>query len=198
MAAASDVEYNPYAFAVHEDPYDTYGRLRDAAPAYWNAELEFWALSRFADVHEGFRDFATYSSAKGIALEARGDTQGIPMMITLDPPEHTVMRQLVRRLFTPMRVAAMEVEARRIVDGYLDRVVDLGECDLVTDLTGPFPMDVISAVLGVPAADRSELRGHADRILVRDDGSMQIPAVALEGFAALIGQRCTRGSPCCS
>jgi hypothetical protein len=178
--------YNPYAFSVHEDPYELYRRLRDEAPAYWNPDLEFWALSRFEDVQSGFKDFETYSSANGIALEARGRASEFPMMITLDPPEHTVMRKLVSRVFTTRKVAALESETRRIVGGYLDRIAEAGECDLVADLTGPFPMDVISAVLGVPEADRPMLRVHADQILVREDGSMRLPAEALEGFAALL------------
>jgi cytochrome P450 len=187
VAAATELVYNPYAFAVHDDPFDVYRRMRDDAPAYWNDELRFWALSRFADVHEGFRDFETYSSARGIALEARGDTQGLPMMITLDPPEHTVMRKLVSRIFTPRAVADMETVTRDIVGGYIDRVVAAGECDLVADITGPFPMDVIAAVLGVPESDRPELRRYADQILVREDGSMRMPAVALEGFMSIVG-----------
>lgn len=187
MSAAADLEYNPYAFALHEDPFETYRRLRDEQPVYWNDDLRFWALSRFADVHEGFRDFETYSSALGIALEARGGTQGLPMMITLDPPEHTVMRKLVSRIFTPRAVAEMEPVTRAIVAGYVDRLADAGEGDLVADVTGPFPMDVISAVLGVPEADRAELRRLADQILVREDGSMQMPQVALEGFMAIVG-----------
>lgn len=187
MGAATDLVYNPYAFSVHEDPYVIYRRLRDEAPVYWNPDLEFWAFSRFDDVQAAFKDYETYSSANGIALEARGRAEQFPMLITLDPPEHTVMRKLVSRVFTTRRVAALEDETRRIVRGYLDPIVEAGECDLVADLTGPFPMDVISAVLGVPEGDRPQLRSDADRILVREDGSMEIPAEALEGFAALIG-----------
>jgi cytochrome P450 len=186
-ASADDLVYNPYAFSLHEDPYAIYRRLRDEAPAYWNDELEFWALSRFADVEAGFKDTATFSSAQGIALEERRRANALPMLITMDPPEHTVMRKLVSRVFTPRKVAAMEDETRRIVRGYLDLVAERGSCDLVTDLTGPFPMDVISAVLGVPPGDRAALRVEADRILVRDDGVMQLPADALAGFAALFG-----------
>ncbi len=177
--------YNPYAFSVHEDPYALYRRLRDDAPAHWNDELEFWALSRFVDVEAAFKDHATFSSARGIALEERRRDSALPMLITMDPPEHTVMRKLVSRAFTPRNVSAMEDETRRIVSGYLDRIVDAGSCDIVADLTGPFPMDVISAVLGVPDADRDALRVDADRILVRDDGVMELPADALEGFAGL-------------
>nr|MCU0271448.1 cytochrome P450 [Acidimicrobiales bacterium] len=187
MGATDELVYNPFAFSLHEDPYEVYRRLRDEAPAYWNDDLAFWALSRYEDVQEAFRDFATYSSADGISLEARGRREGLPMMITLDPPEHTAMRKLVNRVFTTRRVAEMEAETRRIITGYLDRVVEAGSCDLVADFTGPFPMDVISAVLGVPEADRPMLRVYADQILVREDGSMELPPEAMAGFGAILG-----------
>lgn len=182
----ADLVYNPYAFDVHEDPYALYRRMRDEAPAYWNGELEFWALSRFADVEAAFKDHGTFSSALGVALESRRRPSVVPMLITMDPPEHTVMRKLVSRVFTPRKVAAMEDETRRIVGGYLDRIVDAGACDLVADLTGPFPMDVISAVLGVPAEHRAHLREQADLILVREDGRIELPQAAAEGFGALL------------
>ncbi|RMH75367.1 MAG: cytochrome P450, partial [Actinomyces sp.] len=181
------MHYDPYSFAVHDDPYAVYRRLRDEAPAYWNPDLRFWALSRFADVLEGFRDHETYSSAGGVALEQRGRTGGgYSSMIDMDPPEHTVLRKLVSRVFTGRRVAAMEDEIRAIVDGYIDAFVMRGECDLVAELTGPFPMDVISAVLGIPESDRAELRRHADRILIREDGRPEMPAAALEGMFDLL------------
>ena len=187
---APDLVYNPYAFAMHDDPYATYRRLRDEAPAYWNDELRFWVLSRFDDVLEGFRDFETYSSAGGIALENRREinrkSRDVQQMIELDPPEHTSFRALVSRAFTGRRVAAMEEEIRAIVDSHLDGVTGRGHCDLVDDITGPFPMDVISALLGIPEADRLALRRHADKLLIRDDGSMTIPQAALDGMFALL------------
>ena len=186
-ATSAELVYNPYAFSLHDDPFAVYGRLRDEAPAYWNDELRFWALSRYDDVQQAFRDPATYTSTEGIALESRGPNQTLQTLIVLDPPEHTAMRKLVNRIFTPRRVAELEAETRRIVTGYLDRILERGDrCDLVADLTGPFPMDVISAVLGMPEADRPELRHHADQILIREDGQMALPAAALEGFFELV------------
>jgi cytochrome P450 len=186
-----DLEYNPYAFAVHEDPYETYRRLRDEAPAYRNDDLGFWVLSRFEDVLGAFRDHETFSSAGGVALESRRplgteDSGGSRMMIDMDPPDHTVFRRLVSRVFTGNRVAAMEEQVRDTVGGYLDAVVADGSCDLVADISGPFPMDVISAVLGIPAADRLALRRLADTLLIREDGSMSIPAEAIEGMFGLL------------
>ena len=183
--------YNPYAFAVHEDPYETYRRLRDEAPAYWNDDLRFWVLSRFDDVIEAFRDHQTFSSAGGVALESRRalghiDPGASSMMIEMDPPDHTVFRRLVSRVFTGHRVATLEQQVRDTVDGYLDVVVARGSCDLVGDVSGPFPMDVISAVLGIPAGDRPLLRELADMLLVREDGSMSMPADAIDGMFGLL------------
>lgn len=186
----SPVEYNPYAFAVHDDPYVVYRRLREEAPAYWNEELQFWTLSRFDDVLEAFRDFETFSSAGGVALEARYPI-GEPMadfhqMIDKDPPDHTGLRKLVSRVFTGRRVAAMEGEIREIFNGYLDRIIDVGEAEVINDLSSPFPMDVICSVLGVPPADREELRSYSDQIMVRNDGSIEIPEVAAKGMFGML------------
>ena len=190
MASPSDLVYNPYAFAVHDDPYDTYRRLRDEAPAYWNPELRFWTLSRFDDVLEAFRDFETFSSRGGVALENRRpihvDQRDFQQMIELDPPEHTAFRKLVSRVFTGRRVSEMEDEIRRIVTRYIDVVIEDGRADLVEDITGPFPMDVIAAILGIPEADRPQLRRDADKILIREDGSMAIPQAAADGMFGLL------------
>jgi len=189
--SADQLVYNPYAFTLHDDPYETYRRLRDEAPAYRNDELGFWVLSRFQDVQAAFLDHATFSSAGGVALEARrptgSDSPAFRQMIDLDPPEHTAFRSIVSRVFTGRRVSAMKDEVRSIVDGYIDGVIEAGRCDLVADVSGPFPMDVISAVLGIPPADRPTLRSSAEKILIRSDGSMQIPKEAMDGMFELLG-----------
>ncbi len=185
------LDYNPYAFSVHDDPYAVYHRLREEAPAYWNPDLEFWVLSRFDDVQGAFHDTETFSSTGGIALESRRPLGQVPpemsQLIEMDPPDHTAFRRLVSRVFTVRRVADMENETRRIVNGYIDAVIENGECDVVLDISGPFPMDVISAVLGIPERDRATLRHHADRVLIREDGVPVIPEDALEGAFELLG-----------
>ena len=187
---AEPLAYNPYAFSIQDDPYDTYRRLRDEAPAYWNEDLSFWALSRFGDVLDAFRDYETYSSLGGVALEARRPIDRTnPMfqqMIELDPPEHTALRALVSRVFTVRRVAEMENEIRSIVNHYIDTVIESGHADLMTDVAACFPMDVISAVLGIPEADRDSLRDCADRGLIREDGSMEIPEGAYEAIFEML------------
>lgn len=183
------IEFNPFGFSHHDDPYVVYRRMRDEAPLYWNEELRFWALSRFADVQEAFRDTELYSSAGGIALENRrpiGQSVGFDQMIEFDPPDHTVLRKLVSRVFTTRTVAKMEDEIRAIFTVYLDRIVERGSAEVVNDLTSPYPMDVISAVLGVPPEDREHLRVSSDKIMVRNDGVLEIPPEAADGMFGLI------------
>ena len=163
--------------------------MRDEAPCYWNDELRFWALSRFEDVQEAFRNTDLYSSAGGIALENRrpiGQSMGFDQMIEFDPPDHTVLRKLVSRVFTTRTVAKMEDEIRAIFTKYLDRIVEKGSAEVVNDLTSPYPMDVISAVLGVPEADREHLRVSSDKIMERNDGVLEIPPEAAEGMMGLV------------
>jgi hypothetical protein len=181
------VAYNPFGFSLHEDPCSVYRRLRDEAPAYWNPELEFWALSRFDDVLEGFRDLERYSSASGVALENRGRTNDqFRQMIEMDPPQHTTFRKLVSRVFTGRRVEQMEEQIRRVVAGYVDAIAPRGEADLIAEVSGPFPMEVISIILGIPEADRPELRRYADQLMVREDGRIEMPPVAVEGIFGLL------------
>jgi hypothetical protein len=182
------VDYNPFGFAVHEDPYAVYRELRDEAPACWNDDLRFWALSRFDDVVEGFRDLETYSSANGVALENRGRVnQQFRQMIEMDPPQHTAFRKLVSRVFTGRRVAELEAQVRAIVNGYLDAIAPLGSADLVASLSGPVPMDVISVMLGIPEPDRPELRRLADKLMIREDGKIEMPPEAIDGMLGLVG-----------
>ena len=155
VPADGAVTYNPYAYEIHEDPYPTYARLRDEAPLYRNEELGFWALSRHADVLEGFRDTERLSIvarrvARPGAPRARtpiGRCRSWPWT----RPMHGRMRALVSRGFTPRRVAELEPRIREIARGYLADIVARGdEFDFIEDFAGKLPMDVISELIGVP------------------------------------------------
>lgn len=175
---AERLEFNPYSWDFHEDPFPTYQRLRDEAPAYHNPDLGFWALSRYSDVLAALHDHETYCSRHGITLEERSP---LPMMITMDPPEHTKNRRLISRAFTPRRVAGLEPRVRELANHYLDEICEQGECDLIRDFSGRLPMDVISEMLGIPPSDRQELRRQTDLMLLREHGK---PEVTAEGDRA--------------
>jgi cytochrome P450 len=181
------VHYSPYDYAVHEDPYPIYRRLRDEAPLYRNDELDFWALSRHADVLDAFRDPARLSNRFGVTLDpaAYGPNAHRSMsFLAMDAPRHTRMRSLVSKAFTTRRVAELEPDIRSLAVHYLERAVEMGSFDLVADLAGKLPMDVISQMIGVAASDRDEVRRLADLLVHRQEGVFDVPPEGME--AALV------------
>jgi hypothetical protein len=185
----SALTYSPYAYEIHEDPYPTYARLRDEAPVYRNEEAGFWALSRHADVVEGFRDHARFSSAHGVSLDpaASGPNAHRTMsFLAMDPPMHGRMRGLVSRGFTPRRVAELEPRIRELTRAHLDHCIDQGELDFIGDLAGKLPMDVISELIGVPEPDRAEVRRLSDLLVHREEGIDDVPPAGVEAAFSLI------------
>lgn len=182
------VRYSPYDYEVHDDPYPTYARLRREAPLYRNDELDFWALSRYADVSAAFRDTARFSSAYGVTLDELAwgpEAYKTMSFLALDPPRHTRMRALVSRGFTPRRVLDLAPRITRLTHHYLDPALERGSFDLVTDVAGKLPMDVISELVGVPVADRDEVRRLADLLVHREEGVHDIPPAGIEAAIAL-------------
>ncbi len=188
--AAGDLRFSPYDYAIHEDPYPTYARLRDEAPLFHNADEDFWALSRHADVIDGFRDAARLSSSYGVSLDASAygpDAHRTSSFIAMDPPRHGRMRGLVSRAFTPRRVEQLEPDIRALARAHLDRALDGGDdFDLIADLAGKLPMDVVSQLMGVPTADRDELRRLADLVLHREPGLRDVPVAGMEATLELV------------
>ncbi|MDE3085577.1 MAG: cytochrome P450 [Acidobacteriota bacterium] len=179
------VELNPFSREFQEDPYPVYRWLRDEAPCYHNAEIDFFALSRYADVVEASQQPQLYSSVEGTTVE-RINTRGmLPMMIHMDPPEHDVNRRLVSRAFTPRSVAALEPFVRETAQGYLAPLADGGGGDFVEQFSALLPMDVIMELIGVPRADRNELRHEMDTALERSEDPPYITGEAIEAMAAM-------------
>jgi cytochrome P450 len=172
---------DPYSYAFHEDPYPTYAALRESAPVYENPGLGFFALSRHADVVAAFRDDARFSNADGVSLDpsATGPQAAKVMsFLAMDEPRHGRMRRLVSRGFTPRRVADLEPRVRAITDAHLAPALEQGSFDFIEDVGGKVPMDVVSELLGVPDADRAELRRLADIVVHREDGVFDVPPAA--------------------
>lgn len=185
--------FDPYSEAFFEDPWEVYRWMRDEAPVFHHPELDFYALSRYEDCVEVHRDHQGYSSTRGVTLDqlrsaAFGDTvAAVGSIIMMDPPEHERMRRLVSRAFTPRRVAGWEPVARGVIEGLLDDLRGAGTFDVVRDFAGPFPVEVISEILGVPVADRQQLRAWADGMLERTVGDPFPPASAMAAGASFFG-----------
>jgi cytochrome P450 len=182
------VEFSPYAYAFHEDPYPLYARLRAESPVYHDAKDGFFALSRHEDVLAAFKAPRIFSNVRGVSIDPsarRGGARAGMSFLAMDPPEHTRFRALVARGFTPRRVAALEPRIREIAAFHLDALVGAGAFDAVADFAGRLPMDVISEMLGVPESDRAELRVQADLLVHRDEGDADLPPQGVAAFLAI-------------
>jgi cytochrome P450 len=177
------LSFSPYDYEFHNDPYPVYAWLRAEAPVYRNDELDFWALSRYDDVLTGFRDHAAFSNANGVMIERSmwtPDASRFISFLAMDPPEHTAMRGLISRAFTPRRVAALELRIREIASRYIDAAADRGSFDFMTGLAAALPLDVISELIGVPETDRAQVRRMVDQMLHREEGMRDVPPAAME------------------
>jgi cytochrome P450 len=179
-----ELEYDPYAYEIHEDPYPLYRRMRDEAPAYYNPRLDFWALTRFQDCHDALLDWQTYSSARGTVLELMDDDVfSGSIIIFMDPPKQTRYRNLVSKAFTPGRIRALEPRIRELTVEHLDRLVGRPRFDVVKEFTAKLPMDVISTLLGIPKEDRDSVRNWSNDLLHRDPGN---PMPTRRGIDSLV------------
>jgi cytochrome P450 len=186
----SAVAFDPWDYAIHEDPYPTYARLRAEEPVYRNEKLDFWALSRHADVLAAFRDSERFSNRYGVSLDkvAWGEHAHKSMsFLAMDPPRHTRIRALVSKGFTPRRVAELEGTVRAMAAELVETALEAREFDLVEQIAGRLPMDVISEMIGVPAEDRQELRRLADLLVHRLEGIEDVPPEGLEAALLMVG-----------
>ncbi|RDH78459.1 cytochrome P450 [Mycolicibacterium moriokaense] len=186
-AATSDVYFDPYDIGINADPYPTFRRLREEAPLYYNAQHDFFAVSRFADVNKALVDHETFSSARGAIVELIKANIDIPpgTVIFEDPPIHDIHRKLLARMFTPRKVNGLEPKIREFCAQALDPLVGGGTFDFVADLGAVMPMQVISALLGIPEDDQEMIRDHANAQLRTEAGK---PMKHEEGGAMVLGE----------
>lgn len=142
-------------------PHETFAWMREQAPVYYDSASEVWAISRYADVLAVEKDPRTFSSVR--SPRPHGDT--LPMMISMDDPDHLRRRLLVNSGFTPRRVREREPEIVAICDEIIDRVCESGECDFVWDIAAPLPLLLIGDMLGFPRESYDDLLRWSDDMI---------------------------------
>jgi cytochrome P450 len=160
--------------------------MRDEIPVYYSQKWDFYALTRYDDVAPATKDHETYSSAKGATLDmVKAPEQAIPLpkvIISMDPPEHQKMRKLVSSVFTPRAIASLEDMVREKIHDII-ATLDPTSFDIVADFSALFPVEIITAMLGVPVEDRQQIRIWNDLLLERKPGQIHITE---EGFEASV------------
>jgi cytochrome P450 len=191
-AATTPLLFDPYDYDFHEDPYPLYARLRDEEPLHHSEVGDFWVLSRHSDVFAAFRDDETFSNRMGVTLDPSAwnpEAHRVMSFLALDGKDQTRIRKLVSAAFTPRRVRELEPQVQRLTEHYLERMfavnAEQGSADWIAELAGRLPMDVISEMMGVPVADRDEVRRLADLLVHREPGVRDVPPAGVEAAIEL-------------
>jgi cytochrome P450 len=202
-----DLQFNPMDPEFLENPYPMYHRLRTEEPVH-HSPLGFWVLTRYDDVVAALRDprltkepIAAYVAARtGLPQPSMGLS-----MLDRDPPDHTRLRGLVSKAFTPRVVEALRPHIQQIVDDMIARVEARGSMDLIEEFAYPLPVMVICEMLGVPVEDNERFKGWGLALARGLDATLLAPGsdivhqsrdarIALAGyFRELIAER--RKSP---
>lgn len=196
----ADTEFlcNPFEPGFTDDPYPAYRRLREADPVY-ESPLGIWLLSQYEDVTAILRSQLSVDSrnvAGGPLIEEDNRLDGTVRtmsMLDRDPPDHTRLRSLVTKVFTPRSIAALEPLITDLVGTALDQIAAQGTADIVDALAFPLPFEVISRMLGMPPTDTARVRELSgtvvrSRDMVTDPDIERAIAEAVVEFDAIIAE----------
>lgn len=169
--------FDPLAADFIANPYPVYDRLRATTPIFWHEDSKLWFFTTHEDVEYLLRD---RRFGRSILHVMSREAVGLPperddlkpfyrlsnnSMFDKEPPEHTRLKSLVHKVFTPRRVERLRGRVQAITDALLDAVVAQGHMDLLADFATPLPVTVIAELLGVPEADRHQLRPWSQAIV---------------------------------
>jgi hypothetical protein len=169
MSDPKDAQYVPRSAETWRDPFTMYRALRDHDPVHEvkSEDGDYWALSRFDDIMAAAIDAATFSSAQGLTF-AYGEMEKLGVaapIVMMDPPDHTKLRKLATKRFTPKQVRDVEPVIREFVVERVERLREMGEGDIIEHLLKPLPSLVVAHSLGVPQSDRDRFDGWSDAIV---------------------------------
>ena len=202
MSAESQPVFEPRGAETWRDPFGMYKALRDRDPVHHvpdNGEGEdYWVLSRFGHVIDAAVDAGTFSSAQGLTF-SYGEMEKVGVeapIVMMDPPEHTSLRKLSVKKFTPKQVVELEPLLRRFVVERVERLREQGEGDVVETLLKPLPSLVVAHFLGVPREDRALFDRWSSAIVAANAAGDVLSAAEAVGemmgyFAELIEKRKT-------
>jgi cytochrome P450 PksS len=189
MPTAARTSIDLFSPSFKANPYPTYTRLRREAPVVATRlrdGREAWLVSRYADVAQVLKDPRIAKDRRRVAKPLRLPMERLfgPLvralqynMLDLDPPDHTRLRGLVHKAFTPRLIERLRDRIQGLADQLLDRVASRGELDLVADYALPIPATIIADLLGVPRADRHKFHRWSSKLVTLTTGGDALTAV---------------------
>lgn len=162
------VTYNPLSQQVFADPYPTYAALRARDPIHWSSLSNAWVVSRYQDIDAILRDHRRFSNDFQYRTPSRAHRGRLnpavdKSMLFVDPPDHTRLRSLVSKAFTPRTIETLELRVREIMSELLDQIPDPASFDLMHAIADPLPVIVIAELIGVPPQDRAQFKVWSDQ-----------------------------------
>jgi cytochrome P450 len=175
------------------DPHTFYGRLREQGPLFYIPDLygmgRVWIATNYDDAIAIMKDPRFTKDRRKVEDEQPAAQESISpiemrSMLNVDPPDHTRLRALVSKAFTPRMIAQLRPRIQQITDELLDAVQEQGRMDIIADFAYPLPITVISEMLGIPAEDRSRFRAWTQAMLSVSDqpGQEEVRAAAAKAF----------------
>src|SRR5690348_4817207 len=169
------------------NPFPRYRMMREKQPVFFQPQYRFWQVFRYDDVQRILSDYTSFSSGFG------GDQGRDPLsasMISMNPPRHRELRNLVTQAFTPRSVSQLSNRITTIVNTLLDQVAARGHMDIIDDLSYPLPVIVIAEMLGIPQEDRERFKVWSDAVVGASYPERGNPQAGMsEYFLDMIQQR---------
>jgi cytochrome P450 len=192
----ADIQFNPMDPEFVADPYPMYHRLRAEDPVH-RSPLGFWVLTRYADVMAMLRDPRLIKEPIAAFVAARFGMAAPPpglglSMLDRDPPDHTRLRGLVSKAFTPRALEGLRSHIQKIVDDLLADAAGKGEMDLIEEFAYPLPVRVICEMLGVPVKDHERFKQWGLDI-ARGLDAIMLPPDSEVGQRSVSGRRALAG-----
>ena len=189
-------------------PMDEFAELRRAAPVWWNPQPPgvggfddggYWAVTRHADVVAVSRDSDKYSTWENTAIIRHQDGATRDqievqrfVMLNIDPPQHTKLRGIVSRGFTPRAIGNLRAALSARAEQIMAEAIDSGSGDFVTDVAAELPLQAIAELIGVPQDDRRKVFDWSNDMVGYDDpeyvGDPAAAAAELVGYAMAMAE----------
>ena len=179
---SAELIFNPLEPGYVDDPYAHLAEMRQHDPVH-ASPIGTWMMFRYEDCFQLLRNPALSVDDKNIAIDENDERRAAfieavdgnldelerTSILGIDPPDHTRLRRLVSKAFTPRTIEALRPRIQRLVDDALDRMAAQGTTDVIRELAFPLPFDVISEMLGMPSADTEALRSWSEDIVKMRD-----------------------------